>query len=586
MKTKTCAFTKITVLATAFSVLVLAGCLSPTEEEEGGNSGGGGGSSSNTTIGNATLVTVGYSSPHTISRDGKHWFKFEGTGETVIFETRGNIVDPSMTIWDDYDRAKNEYTSYRVGNDNNSGEGNNNALISLNTVSGTTYFIRITSSSNSSDYSPSGTYTFVVTVATVNAKAESILITAEYDSAHTISSGNQHWFKIEGTGNNVIFETASQVVTTNIEFYIGDNTNAILTDKNRISFNTAIGTTYYIKITGNSGTYTFSVRNGTSDGSSRTFAIPVTVGYSSPHNISEGGAHWFSFFGTGEAVIFETTGAAVDTYMEIYNGNSRVDYDNNSGEGNNNALISLNTVLGTTYFVRITGRDASGFLSYGTYTFVVMVSTANTRATNPILVATGYSSSHTISSGGQHWFKIEGTGGNVIFETTSKVVTTNIELYRGDNTDAILTDKSRISFSIVSGTTYYIKITGNSGTYTFSVRNGIGDGSSRTFAIPVTVGYSSPHNISEGGAHWFSFLGTGETVIFETTGAAVDTYMDIYTGNSTSSYPNSDNNSGEGNNNALISLKTTSSTVYFIRITSRDNTQGYLPSGVYIFVVR
>jgi hypothetical protein len=109
------------------------------------------------------------------------------------------------------------------------------------------------------------------------------------------------------------------------------------------------------------------VRNGTGDGSSKTYAIPVTVGYSSPHAITQSGEHWFSFRGTGNTVISETTGSVVDTYMEIYNETgSRVSYNDNGGDGSN-ALVSLNTTLGTTYFIKITTRNNTS----GTYTFVV-----------------------------------------------------------------------------------------------------------------------------------------------------------------------------------------------------------------------
>jgi len=148
------------------------------------------------------------------------------------------------------------------------------------------------------------------------------------------------------------------------------------------------------------------------------------------------------------------------------------------------------------------------------------------------------------------------------------------------STGAIVTDKSRISFSTVLGTTYYVEITSsNSGTYTFNVRNGAGDGSSQSNAIPVVVGYSSSHTISRDGIHWFSFLGTGDTVIFETKGTVVDTEMYIWIDNHyMSSYGN--DNGGEGLN-ALCSVNTTLGTTYFIRIETMQGT-----SGAYTFVAR
>jgi hypothetical protein len=548
-----------------------------SSSSSGSSSSSSDGSDINTTREKAMLVTVGNSSSHAISQNGEHWFSFQGTGETFIFETTGDVVDTYIAIY-------TENQGYSTYSNDNGGEGYN-ALCSLNTIPGTTYFIRITSNNYTSGYSPSGTYTFVVTLSTTNARANSIPLTVEYSASHTISSGGQHWFSFQGTGESVIFETEGNVVETGIELYIENNTSAILTDKKRISFSTALETTYYIKITGNSGTYAFNVNKGIGDGTSKSYAIPVTEGYLFSHTISKDSEHWFSFQGTGETFIFETTGDVVDTYISIYTGNQGYSTGSNDNGGEDvNALYSLNTVSGTTYFIRITSNNnTSGYSPSGTYTFVVTLSTTNAKA-NSIPLTVEYSASHTISSGGQHWFSFQGTGESVIFETVGNVVATEIELYIENNTSAILTDKKRISFSTALETTYYIKITGNSGTYAFNVYNGIGDGSFRSYAIPVIVGYSFLHTIIRDGQHWFSFQGTGESVIFETTGDVVDTYIAIYTGNQ--GYTTGSNDNGGEGVNALYSLNTVSGTTYFIRITSNNNTSGYSPSGIYTFVVR
>ena len=198
-------------------------------------------------------------------------------------------------------------------------------------------------------------------------------------------------------------------------------------------------------------------------GSTRENAISVTVGYSSSHTISSSGTHWFKFVGTGDPVIFETRGDAVDTYIAVFEGNAtRGNGDDNSGAGSN-ALYSRNTTSGTTYFIRIETRSGTS----GTYTFVVTAPTFNIR-TNPIVVTAGYSSSHIIDSSGQHWFRFQGTGGSVVFETEGNVVNTSISILVGDSTGTFLTHNTRISFTTISGTTYYIRITSsNSGTYTF-----------------------------------------------------------------------------------------------------------------------
>ena len=46
----------------------------------------------------AIPVTVGFSESYTIQSSGEHWFKFIGTGEPVIFETKGDVVDTYIVV--------------------------------------------------------------------------------------------------------------------------------------------------------------------------------------------------------------------------------------------------------------------------------------------------------------------------------------------------------------------------------------------------------------------------------------------------------------------------------------------------------
>jgi len=320
-------------------------------------------------------------------------------------------------------------------------------------------------------------------------------------------------------------------------------------------------------------------------GSTRDKAISVTVGNSYSHNISLNGEYWFKFAATGDPIIFETTGNVVDTYMEVYRDNGTSvhstggSYDDNSGEGSNALVSYTSTTSGSTYFIRITTRNQTN----GTYSFVVKQPTANIR-TNPITVSLGNSSSHIINASSTHWFKFEGTGARVFFETESNVVKTSISIFAESNTSSSYSNANPISFFAVSGTTYYISISGNAGTYTFNVWHGDGDGSSRYNAKTVTVGNSSSHNISLNGEHWFTFFGTGNPVTFETTGNVVDTYMEVYRDNGTSVYSaggSYDDNHTTGNLNARVSYNpATLGATYFIKITQRQSTQG-----IYTFVV-
>jgi len=193
----------------------------------GGTSGGDGGAGS--TQEKAMLVTVGNSSSHTISSSGTHWFKFTGTGDPVIFETTGNVVDTYIDV---------DYTTtyfYPRSNDN-SGDGSN-ALLSFTSALGETYYITITAKSGTS-----GTYTFVVKAPTSNLKANPITVSVGNSSSHTIFSSGTHWFIFTGTGNRVFFETEGNVVNTNMSIYIGGSTSQLYT---KSSYNSSKGINFF-----------------------------------------------------------------------------------------------------------------------------------------------------------------------------------------------------------------------------------------------------------------------------------------------------------------------------------------------------
>jgi len=350
---------KVPLLIIAIMAIIgfsIVGCGFLTDDS-GGN-GGGGSSGNGSTREKATLVTVGYSSSHTIKSSGTHWFKFVGTGDPVIFETTGNVVDTYIEVYEKDSSWRNYY------NDNSG--GGSNALVTLTATSGTMYYIKITPTSGTS-----GSYTFVVTAPTFNIRTNPIIVSMGNSSTHTISSGGTHWFKFVGTGDRVYFETEGNVVTSTIYIYIGDSTSYTYSRNNGVNFITVSGQTYYIRITGNSGTYTFNIRNGTGDGSSRYNAKEVTKGYSSSYSISYNGEHWFIYQGTGASVTFKTTGNVVDTYIEVYKEDSSWrDYYNDDGGGGSNALVTLtatSATLGTTYYIKVTQKSGT----IGSYTFVV-----------------------------------------------------------------------------------------------------------------------------------------------------------------------------------------------------------------------
>jgi len=462
--------------AVAISVFFLIGCAEDPANNSGGrgdnsvddpsNGGGGGGSSnnSNTTREKAILVTVGNSSSHTISSSGEHWFKFVGTGDPVIFETTGSIVDTYITVFEENSTVSGNY-------DDNSGEGSN-ALYSFTTKSGVTYWIKVTARS-----STSGTYSFVVKAPKSNLRTNPIAVSVGNSSSHTIFSNGTHWFVFTGTGERVFFETEGEAVNANMKIYIGESTSYLYSKESGnkgINFITVSGTTYYINITGNSGTYTFNVHNGTGDGSSRYNAIEVTNGYSSVHTITSSGEHWFVYQGTGNKVTFETTGSIVDTYITIFEENFTAsgNYDDNSGEGSN-ALYSFTTKSGVTYWIKVTARSSTS----GAYTFVVK--------------SQGFSSSSsTVSSSSS---KAIFSSSSAVFSSSSQAISSSSSTAFSSSSKAISSSSSAVfssSSQAVSSSSSILQSSSSLATYIITYNAGIG-----VTGVTVPVNQTKNHDI-------------------------------------------------------------------------------------------
>jgi len=304
----------------------------------------------------------------------------------------------------------------------------------------------------------------------------------------------------------------------------------------------------------------------------------ITLGTTN-HIISNGNEQWFKFNGTGSSIVFETIGNIVDTYIIIFEEKIIATSwsDDNSGDGYN-ALYAINTTFGLPYFIKIETRNNT----YGSYNLVVTEAISNIR-TNPMIITTGSTLKQTIIGGyiGQHWFKFIGTGENVIFESIGNVVNTNIELYIEDETRAVFSNNKKISISTVIGKNYFIKIYSlNSGTYSFNIINGIGNGKEMSFSIPIEIGHNSFYTVNElGEEYWFSILGTGNTIVFETQGNTINTFISIFPETNTAATSWTDNDSGEGLN-AKFTLNTTYGILYFIKVESY-----FTLSGSYSFIV-
>ncbi len=208
---------------------------------------------------------------------------------------------------------------------------------------------------------------------------------------------------------------------------------------------------------------------------------------------------WYRFVGTGQEVTLSTCSSATnyDTQIGVYSGSCTA---LTCVAGNNNfcgrqSQVTFNSVAGTTYFILVTGVvDARGAFSLSV-TCTGSAGPANDACAGSVLVSCGQTVTGTttgatadavgtcvtaLNTAPGVWYRFNGNGDNVTISLCGSSYDTKIGVFSGTcaalvcvaGNDDFCSLQSQVSFSSVSGTTYYILVTGFStaaGNFTMSV---------------------------------------------------------------------------------------------------------------------
>ncbi len=295
---------------------------------------------------------------------------------------------------------------------------------------------------------------------------------------------------------------------------------------------------------------------------------------------------WYSFTASQATHIITVIGTGQDTVVvEVFSGNclglTPLGCQKATSAGGTATFSFSGFTPGFTYLVRV--YDFSSNTANSNVFQIAVTHQLNDQCTLAIPVSCGLSYSGTtlgatttndptaacgsngaITTPGV-WYRFIGIGGNVSLNTSVSQFGTRINIYTGTcpggpwtcisaGQTAMGTGQS-VTFNSIAGTTYWIFIynsTGSSGTFTLAF-TGCGGGVPNDqcataipvfCGVPVTTGLTTTGSTSTGDPTsatscglgitspgvWFSFLGTGATVIANTCPYTFDTEIHIYTG--------------------------------------------------------
>jgi hypothetical protein len=321
------------------------------------------------------------------------------------------------------------------------------------------------------------------------------------------------------TFSNPTFNTAIAAYTgsavTNLTQVACNDDYSPSTIQSRMVINATGGQIYRIQVDGandgtnpTSGTFTLTWHatpsndnfanaatiSGASGNDSSHSNVGASLEFGEPQNAGTlGGASvWFNWTAPGNGTyFFKTAGSNFNTTLGIYTGNlvsslTSIASNNDVSGGDNTSYAQFAAVSGTTYHISVDGfQGAAGNITLtwalvpppnDNFANAVTVAGASGQTTGTNVGATAESGEPAFLTGHKtSWWKWVATGnGPFEFDTEGSSIDTLLGVYTGSAVNSLavvgqnddvsgLDNKSKVNFTAVSGTTYYIAIDGKAG---------------------------------------------------------------------------------------------------------------------------
>ncbi len=444
------------------------------------------------------------------------WYSIVGTGGTITASLCGSAYDTQISIFSGTCAALTCIGT----NDDFCGT---QSQISWAAAAGVTYYIRVMGYLNNA-----GNYTLAITCppAVTNDPCSGAIATAcggtytgttvgatteAIPAACGNATSNSVWYSFVGNGNNITASLCGSAFDTQISVFTGSCAALACVGTNddfcglqsQISWSSAIGVTYYIRVMGYgaaSGTFSLAITCASAvanDGCGG--AIPVSCGNTIVGTTVGAGPDvvpaacgssaspgvWYSLLGDGSTFILNLCGSAYDTQISVYTGtctalNCYAYNDDNFLLCGVQSYVTFPTVNGVIYYIQVHGWGTSSGafnMAISCYTEsgndpcagalpVACGQTINgtTTGLNPDLIPAGCG----VSNAAGAWYSIVGNGQLITASLCGATYDTQISVFSGSCTtltcvntnDDFCGAQSETSWLSINGATYYILVHG------------------------------------------------------------------------------------------------------------------------------
>jgi hypothetical protein len=601
-----------------------------------------------------TMATMEAGEPaHAGDAGGGHslWWAFTPGNSGACWLTTGGAIDTAVGV---YTGTSMGSLALVAANDDDGALQTSRLMFSA--VLGTTYRIAVDSSGSTGTFTLtiacrpinddlSGAIAIAGTTGSVT--ANSTYATAETSEPNHagVAGGSSLWYSFTAPTNGTLeLATAGSAVDTLLATYTGATISTLVAraandddgaaTTSRVKLQVTSGTTYLIAVDGKAAaqgalTLAWWLRPANDDfangtviaGNSGSIAGTNVNATSEPGEPNPQYTVWY--FWTAPAAgnaTFETCGGAGwDTWLAVYSG-SAVGALTQLGASDDGcgaqSTVTIAASAGTTYRVQMRGYSGNA----AAFTMFWRFSPAN-DAFASAQVLTGYSATasgntsgaslqagepnHAGAPGGASvWYSwTPAYSGSAVVDTLGSGFDTLVGIYTGASVSALTTisgndnfgalPQSRATFSVTSGTTYYIAVDGYSGatgamTVTvnrpptndnFAAARSI-SGSGATISgssIGATAEASEPAHAASTAARsiWYSWQPTvsGPTTI-NTVGTAFDTVLGVYTGASLATLTQVAANDDGVGLQSTVTFMATAGTTYWVAIDGKAGASG------------
>jgi len=492
---------------------------------------------------NPQNLNVGSSVSGFLGNGQEIWYRVTALNDGILTVEISSDTDTYLEAYD--------FNSFYITENDDGGEGLN-AKISMTVTRGAVYFFKLRGYSSSA----TGPYSISVT------NTPFIELPSGRSVSGRIESMQNYWYRFIAPENGLLVvqtsgNTDTILVAYDPDFYYisydddsGDGLNA------RIMMDVVAGGTYYFDLrawSDNEGPYSISANY--------TPLTELIAGRSISGFIESSRNYIYRFTASETGVLTVQTTGSTDTFLTLYDEYfNYITEDDDSGAGLN-ALIEIDVTRGTTYFFDLRAYGSNS----GPYVIMAEVKPYPTTQLFPGTVLDGY-----IESGRSYRYSVVAPRSGILVVETSGSTDTTMTAYDEDwdylawDDDSGVDFNAKMEITAVAGRTYYFEIGawgGGEGWYSITARV-----DPFPTPIPLPLGTAVGGYINNGVGQWYSIRTSnipGGTIVIETTGNDVDTFMEVY--DASYNLLASDDDSGEGLN-AMIQLHVQANTTYIVRI--------------------